>query len=38
VHEHVLATFLSDESETLRLVEPLHRATSHLRLLGLDDS
>src|SRR5580765_2431122 len=29
MHEHVLATFLGDESEPLRLVEPLHRTPSH---------
>src|ERR1043165_3378982 len=30
MHEHVLAAFLRDESEALRIVEPLHRTTSHL--------
>src|SRR5262249_54958848 len=30
VDEHVLAAFLRNESETLRIVEPLHRTTSHL--------
>src|SRR5262245_10480381 len=30
VHEHVLSAFLRDESESLRLVEPLHCATSHV--------
>src|SRR6185503_16416311 len=29
VDEHVLATFLLDETETLRLVEPLYRSTRH---------
>src|SRR6185436_5507910 len=29
VNEHVFATLLRDETETLRLVEPLHGATSH---------
>src|SRR2546426_4431211 len=31
--EHVLALWLSDETKALRLVEPLHGATSHLKLL-----
>src|SRR5262245_56453063 len=30
MNEHVLATFLGDEAETLRLVEPLHGALCHL--------
>src|SRR5262245_43095883 len=29
VHEHVLAALLSDEPETLRVVEPLHCSLSH---------
>ena len=29
VHEHVLATFLCDEAEPLRIVEPLHGALWH---------
>src|SRR5262245_27022375 len=33
MNEHVLATLLGNESEPLRLVEPLHCATSHLELL-----
>src|SRR6185369_5574339 len=33
VHEHVLAARLRDETKALRLVEPLHGATSHLKLL-----
>src|SRR5262249_18800466 len=33
VHEHVLAARLGDEAKALRLVEPLHGATSHLKLL-----
>src|SRR5215470_11173041 len=32
VHEHVLATLLRDETEPLRIVEPLHAALSHLYL------
>src|SRR3989454_3284173 len=31
--EHVLAVRLGDEAKALRLVEPLHGATSHLKLL-----
>jgi hypothetical protein len=31
--EHVLAIRLRDETKALRLVEPLHGATSHLKLL-----
>src|SRR5215510_14413964 len=30
VHEHILATLLRDETEPLRIVEPLHAALSHL--------
>src|SRR5436190_1096704 len=33
VDEHVFATRLGDEAKALRLVEPLHGATSHLKLL-----
>src|SRR6185503_19310192 len=29
VHEYVLATFLRDEAETLRVVEPLHSTRCH---------
>src|SRR5580765_1832214 len=29
VHEHVLATLLRDETETLRVVEPLHSTRRH---------
>src|SRR5215831_4746867 len=32
VHEHILATLLGDETEPLRIVEPLHAALSHLYL------
>jgi hypothetical protein len=32
VHEHVLAVLLGDETEPLRIVEPLHAALSHLYL------
>src|SRR5215472_15242202 len=32
VHEHILATLLRDETEPLRIVEPLHAALSHLYL------
>src|SRR5258706_8734756 len=31
--ENVLAAFLGNETKALRLVEPLHRTTSHLKLL-----
>src|ERR1041385_2123112 len=33
VDENVLAILLGDEAKTLRLIEPLHCTTSHLRLL-----
>src|SRR6266478_5746911 len=32
VHEHVLAVLLGDETEPLRIVEPLHATLSHLYL------
>src|SRR5207249_12216049 len=38
MHEHVLALRLGDESKALRLVEPLHGATSHLKLLVVSGS
>src|ERR1041385_3033371 len=31
VHEHVLATLLRDEAETLGIVEPLHGTRRHFR-------
>src|SRR6185503_3936763 len=34
MHEHVLTAFLLDESETLRLVEPLHSTYRHTLLLA----
>src|SRR5215510_5454963 len=34
MHEDVFAVLLGDEAETLRFVEPLHGATSHLQLLA----
>src|SRR4029077_10415763 len=33
VHEHIFAVGWRDETETLRLVEPLYGATSHWKLL-----
>src|SRR5438093_7575965 len=33
MNEHVLAAFLRDEAEPLRLVEPLHSTTCHMQLL-----
>src|SRR5689334_21040755 len=33
VHEHILAVRLRNEAKALRFVEPLHGATSHLKLL-----
>src|SRR5262249_25125103 len=35
--ENVLAAFLGNETKALRLVEPLHRTTSHLKLLLTGD-
>src|SRR5262249_40686349 len=37
VYEDVLATLLGDETETLRVVEPLDRTCSHCGLLVLGD-